>query len=439
MRSAIALREPADPDRGDRRQHDRRQHGGRRRPGSARRTRTRRRGRTPSAARESPSVPAWRPSTRLVRRTGAASSRSKKPNSMSPASAVPLVSPASSAPWMIVPGTTKREVGGDVGEPAQALRGARPARDHREQHQRQHERRHQQLRAPELHAQRAPAERGDDPALARDAHARLPGALEVRAGDGGEHVVERRRLDLDRLDHDVVLVERADHRRDRALAGRRAQHDARRRGGIGRLDGAEPGERRAGALGAVRVGQLDVQRRLADARLQRVRRPLGDEPAGGDDADAVGELLGLLEVLRGEEDGRAVVVERAHLAPQRAAARRVQAGRRLVEEQHARPVHEREREVEPPPHPAGVAADAAVAGLREPDALEQLGRALARRAGRAARAARPACAAARARSSAGRSPPPAARRRSRAAPRRRRARRRGRRRGRRRRSAAAAW
>ena len=54
------------------------------------------------------------------------------------------------------------------------------------------------------------------------------------------------------------------------------------------------------------------------------------------------------------------------------AARRVQAGRRLVEEQHARAVHEREREVEPAAHAAGVAADAPVGGVGEPDALEQL-------------------------------------------------------------------
>ena len=128
--------------------------------------------------------------------------------------------------------------------------------------------------------------------------------------------------------------------------------------------------------------ELDVQRRLADARLERVRRALGDQPAGGDDADAIGELLGLLEVLGREEDGRALVVERAHLAPERAAARRVEARRRLVEEQHVRPVHEREREVQPPPHPARVAADAPVGGLRQADALEQRDRAFAR--GRAA-------------------------------------------------------
>ena len=268
---------------------------------------------------------------------------------------------------MIVPGTTKREVGGDVGEPAQALRGARPARDHREQHQRQHERRHQQLRAAELHAQRAPPEREHDAALARGAHA---AASAAPAPSSCEPVTATK------TSSSVGDSTSTDSTRRRA---RRARGST---GAIAPLPAAVRSTTRVGAPGSAgstlprpasasrarpalsAVGELDVQRRLADARLERVRRALGDEPARGDDADAVGELLGLLEVLGGQEDGRALVVERAHLAPQRGAARRVQAGGRLVEEQHVRPVHEREREVQPPAHAARVAADAPVGGLR---------------------------------------------------------------------------
>ena len=44
---------------------------------------------------------------------------------------------------------------------------------------------------------------------------------------------------------------------------------------------------------------------LADAALELVRRALGDQPAVVDDADPVGQLVGLLEVLRGEEDRHA--------------------------------------------------------------------------------------------------------------------------------------
>jgi hypothetical protein len=92
-----------------------------------------------------------------------------------------------------------------------------------------------------------------------------------------------------------------------------------------------------------------------------------------DDPDAVGEHVGLLEVLRGEEDRDAVVAGQPRdLVPQGAAALHVEAGGRLVEEEDARVVDERQREVEPPPHAARVAADAPAGGLGEAHAREQL-------------------------------------------------------------------
>ena len=66
-------------------------------------------------------------------------------------------------------------------------------------------------------------------------------------------------------------------------------------------------------------------------------------------------------------------------SPQRRAARRVQPGRRLVEEEHVRAVHERERQVEAAAHAARVAAHAPVRRLREPHAPQQLARTLLRR------------------------------------------------------------
>jgi hypothetical protein len=50
---------------------------------------------------------------------------------------------------------------------------------------------------------------------------------------------------------------------------------------------------------------------------------------------AAGELVGLLEVLRGQEDRRPALVQRSDLGPDGLAAGRVEAGRGLVEEQHA--------------------------------------------------------------------------------------------------------
>ena len=51
---------------------------------------------------------------------------------------------------------------------------------------------------------------------------------------------------------------------------------------------------------------------------------------------------------------------------------RVEPGGRLVEEQHARPVDEPERDVEPAPHPARVGLDDAVGRVGDPDELQQL-------------------------------------------------------------------
>ena len=54
------------------------------------------------------------------------------------------------------------------------------------------------------------------------------------------------------------------------------------------------------------------------------------------------------------------------------AAARVQAGRRLVEEDHLRAGDEAHRQVEPAPHAAAVGRDAAVGGVGEVEPLEQL-------------------------------------------------------------------
>ena len=111
-------------------------------------------------------------------------------------------------------------------------------------------------------------------------------------------------------------------------------------------------------------------------------------------------------------------VELHDLLPDRLAADRVEAGGRLVEEQHPRLVDERRGEVEPAPHPARVGADAAVGGLLEADAVEQRVAAALGPRRRAARGGSPAAGSARGRSSAGRAPPPGARPRSRGGPRR---------------------
>jgi hypothetical protein len=95
-----------------------------------------------------------------------------------------------------------------------------------------------------------------------------------------------------------------------------------------------------------------------------------------------GEPVGLLQVLGGQHDGGAVGDELADHRPDLVAAVRVEAGRRLVEEEHRRPVHERRRKVDPAAHAARVGAHWPVGRLAQLEALEQLARA---RRGRPAR------------------------------------------------------
>ena len=102
------------------------------------------------------------------------------------------------------------------------------------------------------------------------------------------------------------------------------------------------------------VRERDLHAQATDARLELVRRALGDHVAVVDDRDPVGEPVGLLEVLGRQQDGRAVADELLDRLPQVDPRARVQAGGRLVEEQHRRARDERRREVQPAPHAARV-------------------------------------------------------------------------------------
>ena len=72
------------------------------------------------------------------------------------------------------------------------------------------------------------------------------------------------------------------------------------------------------------------------------------------DRDAVRELVGLFQVLGGEQDGRAGRGQLADDVPHRAPAARVKAGGRLVEEDHLRVADQGHRQVELALHAAGV-------------------------------------------------------------------------------------
>src|SRR5689334_15033735 len=81
------------------------------------------------------------------------------------------------------------------------------------------------------------------------------------------------------------------------------------------------------------TGNRHMQEAGARRRLQLAAGALRDLLAVVDDGDARGKLVGLLKILRGEQDGDAGIGEAADHPPDILARLRVEAGCRLVEEQ----------------------------------------------------------------------------------------------------------
>ena len=106
---------------------------------------------------------------------------------------------------------------------------------------------------------------------------------------------------------------------------------------------------------------------LAGLRLQLGRRAGGDRSAVVDDDDVVGQLVGLLEVLRRQQDVGTAGDERADRFPQVDAGARVQTGRRLVEQQQPWRADQAGAQVELAAHAARVALHRPVGVLGQVD------------------------------------------------------------------------
>ena len=101
-------------------------------------------------------------------------------------------------------------------------------------------------------------------------------------------------------------------------------------------------------------------------------RPGGDRAAVRHDHHGVGEALGLLDVVRRHQDRRAVRPQRVDQRPELLAHLRIEPDRRLVEQHEARPVDERPRDQQPPPHPARELVGPRVAAIDEVGELERM-------------------------------------------------------------------
>ena len=172
------------------------------------------------------------------------------------------------------------------------------------------------------------------------------------------------RATVDRRDAHAELGEQAGHER---LAG--VDVEGHRALGHRRLDAEAVAQR--GQRGVV-VGGAQHHPVGPDARLERLGRVEHDDLAAVHDRDAVAELR-LVHVVRGHEDRRALgLLQCTDVAPDRAAGLGVEADGRLVEEQHARRVHQAAGDLQAPSHAAGVRLHRRVTAVPEVDHLEHL-------------------------------------------------------------------
>ena len=131
-------------------------------------------------------------------------------------------------------------------------------------------------------------------------------------------------------------------------------------------------ERRVHRRGGHVAVDGDLDHLLAHHADQFAGRLVGDQLAVVDDRDPVAQLLGFLEVVRGQHHRHALAVELGDQLPQLAAQLDVDAGGRLVEHQDRRRVDHRLGDQQPPLHPARQRAGIGVALVRQAHRLEQL-------------------------------------------------------------------
>src|SRR3989441_8888806 len=191
-----------------------------------------------------------------------------------------------------------------------------------------------------------------------------------------EDLVERGMCECDLMDGDLLRVgSPQDLEQRRAAVGRVGGHAlVEDRCATHPGDGPRDLERPAPTL-LERLVARDPDRDDigADRGFQLRGTSLGDDLAQVDDRDALAELVRLFHVLGGKEDRHVLfLVEAAQILPHCGARLRVEAGRGLVQERASGLTHEPRAQVEPAAHPARVRVRAAVRGILQLQALEEL-------------------------------------------------------------------
>ena len=167
-----------------------------------------------------------------------------------------------------------------------------------------------------------------------------------------------------------------------------------RRRSAGLVERAQPSDGRCGECGGCHAGLLLLRRRRACRRCGGGTRPRASRPVPSaafsssgvpvarivpavHERDPVAQRVRLLHVVGGHaaRSSRTARAARAMVSQRSAAGDRVEADRRLVQHQQARPVDERLGELEPPDHAARVRPAEPVGAVAEPHRVERRRRA----------------------------------------------------------------
>ena len=169
---------------------------------------------------------------------------------------------------------------------------------------------------------------------------------------------------------DALLAEPLHGPRQALLAGHRYRQLVPT-GGLRRA-GADLGQDSGDVVEAGRVARADGDPLTADHPLEALGSVVGDHPAVVDHADLVGQCVGLVEVLSGEQHGRALGDEVADDVPHVLALGRVQTGGGLVEEDDGRPADQARGQIEPAAHAARVRLGHLAGGVGQVEPGQQL-------------------------------------------------------------------
>jgi hypothetical protein len=193
------------------------------------------------------------------------------------------------------------------------------------------------------------------------------------AGQGEEHLIQAGLTEREVRDRQLGAGQRPQRMRDPVRVVDPRRQPCRVRCQVHRHP-ERLGQQPLGVGPLLRVTQPHLQRARSDRGLELAGGALSDEVAVVDDGDPVGELVGLVQVLGGQQHRGPAGGQRPDDLPDLAAATRVQPGGRLVQEQQLGGDDDAGGDVQPPSHAPGVGLDLPPGRLGQPEGVQQLAR-----------------------------------------------------------------